>query len=196
MKKICIIEGHPDNLKKHFCHALADEYEIGAKSEGHEVVRINVADLEFDALKSEEEYREGFIPDEISKSQKIILSSNHIVIIYPLWLGGMPSKLVAFFEQLMRPNFAYDADNMFDKKLKGKSAHLIVTMGMPAIIYKIFYGSHSIKGFITGVLKFVGISPVKTTFIGEVASKRTNHKKWLEKANEFGKNKPKLLGIF
>ena len=44
---IVIIQGHPDPSEEHFCHALAESYEAGAKQAGHEVRQISVARLDF-----------------------------------------------------------------------------------------------------------------------------------------------------
>ena len=33
--------------------------------------------------------------------------ADHVVILYPLWLGSMPALLKALLEQMLRPGFAY-----------------------------------------------------------------------------------------
>lgn len=42
----------------------------------------------------------------------------------------------AFFEQVLRPGFAfrYREGGLLEKKLKGHTAHIIVTMGMPTLL--------------------------------------------------------------
>jgi putative NADPH-quinone reductase len=50
--------------------------------------------------------------------------ADHLVIIYPLWLGSMPGMLKSFFEQLLRPGFAFApaaGRGMPRKLLKGRS---------------------------------------------------------------------------
>ena len=54
------------------------------------------------------------------------------------------------------------------KLLKGRSARIVVTMGMPAFFYRIYYRSHSVKSLKRNILEFVGVSPVRTTLIGMV----------------------------
>ena len=34
------------------------------------------------------------------------LGVEHLVIVFPLWLGDMPAVLKGFFEQVLRPGFA------------------------------------------------------------------------------------------
>jgi len=93
------------------------------------------------------------------------------VILYPLWLGDMPALLKGFLEQLLRPGFAIKAGaGLGAGLLRGKSAHLVVTMGMPALFYRFYFGSHSVKSFERNILKLVGVKPVRHTLIGSVES--------------------------
>jgi hypothetical protein len=41
-------------------------------------------------------------------------------------------------------------------------------MSTPAIVYRVFYGAHTVKSLERNILKFCGIDPVKTTLIGDV----------------------------
>jgi putative NADPH-quinone reductase len=59
MTKICIIQGHPDNGKEHFCHALAKTYKDGALAHRHEVHTIDIASLKFDLLRDPNEDQNG-----------------------------------------------------------------------------------------------------------------------------------------
>jgi putative NADPH-quinone reductase len=52
--------------------------------------------------------------------------------------------------------------------LVNKSVRIIVTMGMPAVAYRFFYRSHSVKSLQRNILAFVGAGPIFTTFIGLV----------------------------
>ena len=115
--------------------------------------------------------------------------ANHIVILYPLWLGDLPAMLKALLEQVARPGFAIEAqDNgRYRKMLKGKSARVIVTMGMPAAAYSLFYRAHSVKSFKRNILQFVGISPVRISIIGSVGGSEGNHGKWLRKIERLGR---------
>lgn len=50
----------------------------------------------------------------------------------------MPALLKAFFEQALRPGFAMStsAKGGWTKLLSGRSARVVVTMGMPAFVYR------------------------------------------------------------
>ena len=54
------------------------------------------------------------------------------------------------------------------KVLKGKSARVILTMGMPGWFYRWFYGAHALKLLKRNILHFTGVTPVRSTIYGMV----------------------------
>ena len=171
--KIALIQGHPDARGGRFCHSLGEAYAQAAREGGHEVRTVDVARLDFPLLRSAVEWQEGAPPEPICKAQDTIEWAQHLVIVFPLWLGDMPALLKGFFEQALRPGFAIgetEAGRIGRKLLKGRSARLIVTMGMPAFFYRVYYRAHSVKSLKRNVLEFCGISPVRTTLVGTVDS--------------------------
>ena len=190
MKNIVIIQGHPDKSHTHFGHALAQHYVDGAQQAGHQVQIIQVAQLDFPWLKSDEEFEQGEIPSSLKPAQQAIAQADHLVFIYPLWLGDMPAILKAFLEQVFRPGFAIGKADDKQRQgglLKGKTARSVVTMGMPAFIYRWFYCAHSLKSFKRNILKFCGIKISGETLIGLMghASKQRNQA-WLDKMRQLG----------
>ena len=96
--------------------------------------------------------------------------------------------LKAFLEQAFRPGFAIQqtgAGTFRSKLLTGKSARVVVTMGMPALIYRWVYRAHSLKSLERNVLAFCGIAPIKETLIGSVDTIDDN-RSWLEKMWQLG----------
>jgi putative NADPH-quinone reductase len=171
VKRILIIQAHPDAENRHLNHVLADAYVAGATEAGHEVRVLAVAELEFPLLRSAQDWKEGVVPAGLEGAQADIKWAEHLVFFFPLWLGGMPALLKGFLEQVARPGFAfkYERDNPFGVKgLKGRSAHLVVTMGMPALVYRWFFFAHSVKALKRNILAFIGISPIDDTVIGLV----------------------------
>ncbi len=190
--RILIIQGHPDASVTHLCHALARQYREGAESAGHEVREINVAQLDFPLLRSKHEWEKGELPDSLVQAQASIGWAQHIVLFFPLWLGEMPALLKGFLEQVARPGFAftYDADNPFGRKgLKGRSARVVVTMGMPAVVYRYFYRAHSLKSLERNILGFIGIAPIRATLVGMVESlDEATAKRWCKKLRALGRD--------
>lgn len=179
-RKILIIDGHPDPDRIRFIHALADAYAEGATVSGHEVRRIEVATLDFPILRSRSDWTDGTPVAAIRDSQEAIRWADHILFFYPLWLGDVPALLKAFLEQVARPGFALEQGKMPRPLLKGRSARLVVTMGMPAFFYRFYYGAHSVKSFERNILKLAGIKPVEHTLIGGVEGEGEAREQWLD----------------
>jgi len=187
IRKVLIIGGHPDPDPARFIHALGDAYATGAK--GHRVRQFKLAELDFPLLRSAADWMEGAPPASIASAQADIAWADHLVILYPLWLGDMPALLKAFLEQAMRPGFAlrYREKGLPEKLLTGRSARIVVTTGMPAFFYKFFYGAHSVKSLERNILKFVGIRPVKRTVIGLAGTDEALRCAWIGKMEALGK---------
>lgn len=189
-KRIAIIQGHPDPGEAHFCHALAAAYETAAQKAGHEVRRITVAGLDFPVLRSKTEFETGTPSPDIAQVQADIAWAEHVVLIYPLWLGTMPALLKAFLEQVFRPDFAFDigtSSTSWKKRLKGKSARIVITMGMPALVYRWYFGAHSLKSLERNVLGFSGFGPIRESLVGMVEAKSgKGRERWLRKMAAYG----------
>jgi putative NADPH-quinone reductase len=181
-RRLAIIDDHPDPDPGRFVHALAESYAKGAAAAGHEVRRIKIAELEFPLIGSRHDWEGDYLPTDIRHAQEAIAWAEHLLILYPLWLGDVPALLKGFLEQVMRPGFAFveREGRLPDKKLKERSAQVVVTMGMPALFYRAFYGAHSLKSLERNILKFVGISPVKHLLIGNVEGDAKAREGWLE----------------
>lgn len=190
VRRIAIIQGHP-SAGAHFCHALADAYAEGARAGGHEVRRVEVAALDFPLLRGKDEWEHGAVPPGLRPAQEAIEWAAHLVIVYPLWLGTMPALLKAFLEQTLRPGFAFsyrqDRPGAWDKRLTGRSARIVVTMGMPALAYRWVFGAHSLKSLERNILHFVGIRPTRASLVGRVeAIGDAGLGKWLDRMRALG----------
>lgn len=188
-KRIVIIQGHPDSAGKHLCHALGDSYSRGAQENGHAVEQIDIANLDFPFLRTKEDFEQGTLPPALVRSRDLIGAADHLVFVYPLWLGDMPALLKAYLEQIFRPGFAFQyRERGFPlKRLKGKSARIVVTMGMPAAIYRWYFAAHSVKNFKRGILGFSGIGPIRTSLFGMVeAAPYAARRRWLDQMRLLG----------
>lgn len=173
-RRILILDGHPDPDPGRFCHALAAAYAHGAAGEGHLVHRLNLADLDVPPLTSRAEWESQTPSPAVAAVQDDLLWAEHLVIIYPLWLGDVPARLKGLLEQVLRPAFAFHGEAVSPGagRLKGRSARVIVTMGMPALIYRTVFLGHSLASLKRGVLGLVGFRPVRDTVIGGVETRR------------------------
>jgi putative NADPH-quinone reductase len=100
--------------------------------------------------------------------QEAMQHADHIVFVYPLWMGDMPALLRGFLEQVTRPGVVMDEPGRLfgNGRLSGRSARLIVSMSMPALVYRWGYGGSGLKTMRRMVLGRAGIRPVRTTLVG------------------------------
>jgi putative NADPH-quinone reductase len=189
-KKVLIIDGHPDAVAEHYLHALSTAYRDGARAGGHTVRSIVVSELAFPVLRSKNDFETGSPASAIRECQEALSWADHVVILFPLWLGSMPALLKAFFEQLLRPRFAFSpvTDGGCGKKLLiGKSARIIITMGMPALVYRWYFRGHALKALERNILGFCGIGPVRACVIGPVESmSQAGRGNWLARIQHLG----------
>ena len=103
----------------------------------------------------------------------------------------MPAVFKAFLEQVLRPGFAIGkagSGKMGEKLLTGRSARIVVTMGMPTFFYRWYFHSHSLKNLERNILAFCGIGPIKTSLVGMIEGQDDSvREKWLEKMRTLGR---------
>jgi putative NADPH-quinone reductase len=170
-KRILLLQGHPDPAGGHLLHTLAGAYAEGARSAGHTVEQIDITQLDFPLLRSQKQWTDEPLPPVLQPAQDAIGRAQHLALFFPLWLGDMPALVKGFLEQVARPGFALKPEegNPFGAKgLTGRSARVVVTMGMPAALYRVYFRAHSVKSLERNILGFVGIAPVHSTLIGLV----------------------------
>jgi len=194
-KHVVIVQGHPDPQHRHFCHALAEAYAVGAREAGHDVVTVDVAQLDFPLARSREDLESGTTPEAIRQVQDALTRANHIVLFYPVWNGAMPALLKGFLEQTFRSSFVFpDAkpnerlgfSSYFSqrKALTGKSGRVVATMQMPAFVYRWYFHPHPEKN----TFRLSGIRPIRESLIGlvEVPGGR-KREQWLAKMSALGR---------
>ncbi len=167
-RHVLIINGNPDCAPERLSSALCDAYRQGAEAAGCTVRRIDVGNLHFSLLRDAGRFSAAPQDQAIIDSQDAFLAADHLVFIFPLWLAAPPALFKAFMEQLACGEFLLGAQKRGfpSGKLKGKSARVIVTMGMPALAYRWLFGAQGVKAFNRGILGLSGVGPVKTSYFG------------------------------
>lgn len=167
MARIVIIVGHA--LTGTYCEALAEAYKRGAESSGHQVSLFNTATMTFDPiLRGAYRTLQPLEPD-LAAAHAAIDASDHLVLIFPLWMGTLPAILKGFIERVIQPDIFEPArTGKFTTPWKGKSARVVITMGMPAFIYRWYYGAHALKMLKRNILGFIGVAPVRSTLFGSI----------------------------
>jgi putative NADPH-quinone reductase len=92
---------------------------------------------------------------------------------------------------VLRPGFAFSTLELGKwpvKFLRGKSARIVITMGMPAPIYRWYFHAHSLRSLQRNILKFVGFGSIRSTLIGNVAGlSKDQRMQWLDNLRALGR---------
>ncbi len=186
MAKITIVVGHA--RKNTLCEALANAYAEGAKAGGHDVSMFVTSRMTFDPILHYGYEKEQPLEPDLKAAHQSIFAADHLVFVFPLWLGTLPAILKGFLERILISNLVEPMKKgKFLKPLNGKSARVVVTMGMPGFVYRWYYGAHSLKMLKRNILKFVGISPVRSTIFGYVEGVSAARRDvWLEQMTALG----------
>lgn len=189
MKKVLIINGHPD--KESFNHVLHKSYKDGALGAGKDVKEIILSDMQFNPnLEFGYRKRMELEPDLLLAWEKIQWAE-HIVWIYPTWWASMPALLKGFIDRLFLPGFAfqYQEKSPFPKGLlAGKTSEIITTLDTPVWYYKYVLGASGTKILRTSILAFCGMKNKRITYFATVRnSSEGKRKAWIADVAELGR---------
>ena len=120
------------------------------------------------------------------QAQEDILWAEQLVFVFPIWWGATPALLKGFFDRTFLPGFAfkYREDSPFPEQLlKGRTAHLLVTMDTPPWYYRWVYRMPGLHQMRKTTLAFCGIKPRKTLTFGPIlGSTERQRETWLKQA--------------
>lgn len=187
-KRILMILGTPKSTG--LCHALADAYVQGARSEGHVVRLLQLGELEFDPVLHDGYDQGQTLEPDLLEAQRLIHWAEHLVFVYPVWWGGLPALLKGFFDRVFLPGFAFryrGQSQLWDKLLSGRTADLLVTLDTPPWYFRWMYGAPAHRQMTRTILGFSGI---KTRRLAEFAPVRPSSEEqrqgWLRRAEMLG----------
>jgi putative NADPH-quinone reductase len=189
MAKVLILTGHPrpDSL----CAALAGRYAEAARAGGHEVRERSLATTAVDLEPPDYRRRDESPADWVREAQADLTWCDHLVIVAPMWWGGLPAGLEAWLDRVLLPGFAFRWHRTgmgWDRLLKGRSARVILTMDTPPLVLRWLWGRPILRRLKTQVLGFCGFAPVRFTTFGVVkTSTPETRAKWLAEAESLGR---------
>jgi putative NADPH-quinone reductase len=151
---------------------------------------LHIARMNFDPILREAYVRAQPLEPDLAEAHRAILAADHLVIVFPLWLGSMPALLKGFLERILQPDLIDGhRAGKFVQLLKGKSARVIMTMGMPGLVYRWWYGAHALQALKRNILEFLGVSPVKSTLFGMIeAVSAEKRREWLSEVEALGRD--------
>ena len=188
MSKIAIVVGNP--MRNSYSEGLGKAYLRGAEAGGHDAKLFLLAHMKFDAILREGYRREQPLEPDLVAARQALQASDHLVFVFPLWAGDMPAIMKGFIERVLQPDLLAiqkSGGKASWKIFKGKSARIIMTMGMPGWFYRWYYGAHALKLLRRNVLHLIGVKPVRSTIYGMVeAVGDQTRKQWLREVEALG----------
>ena len=166
MPNCLVLCGHP--LAPSFSAALADRYASVLTEAGIATKRIDLARMDVPASPVSRLPDDAEMQGDIEGFWQDLLWADHVVIMHPLWWGGMPAKLKALFDVVLQSGKAYRYEGHSPLPLgllKGRSARLVVTSDTPGWFMALAYGNAHFRAVKNQILKFVGFGPVRMTHL-------------------------------
>ncbi len=181
---------HP--APRSFNHALADALAEGARGAGHAVTRLNLSDLRFDADFGQAGYKGAKPPEpDLEAALAAIEAASHVVLVTPMWWGGLPAKAKGFFDRAFLPGRAFDPRirkaGLPKPLFAGRTARLVMTSDTPGLWFRLMYGQAMRKQVERQILSFCGLKPRGFTHFSPVEhSSDAVRARWLERARAIG----------
>ncbi len=187
-KKIFILLGHPD--KDTYSGAVADAYQEAAIEAGHQVVRSNLGELQFDPILHKGYKEIQALEPDLVAAQEAIKEADHVVVIYPNWWVTMPALLKGFFDRTWLPGFAFNFNKetkKIEQHLKGKTGRVIVLSGTHTFFQTWWKFGDFTNEIQHGILGFAGIKTAISVFGPCEKVDDTCRDKWLESVRKLAR---------
>lgn len=187
MARIAIIVGHA--RKDTYCEAVGEAYRLGAEAGEHKATLFVTSKMTFEPILHEGFTKIQPLEHDLQVAYNAIMEADHLVFIFPLWLGTLPAIFKGFLERVLLPDLVEPSKKgKFTKILKGKSARVIMTMGMPGFVYHWYFGAFALRMLKRNIPGFIGVSPIRSTVHGmiEAVTQEKRHS-WLAAAEALGR---------
>lgn len=190
-RRILVADLHPARLS--FSASLAQAYRTGAESAGHQVRTTKLSEMSFNPDFGQSSFRAAPpLEPDLQTFRDSLTWAEHVVLILPMWWGGLPAKTKGLFDRTLLPGYAFDPRQkrmgLPKQLLAGRSARLILTSDTPGWLFPLLYRSalkHQIQRQILG---YVGIKPTGFNHFSPVEhSTDVLRARWLARTEALGR---------
>ncbi|WP_375173946.1 NAD(P)H-dependent oxidoreductase [Pseudooceanicola sp.] len=189
-RKILLLNGHPAETSLN--HALSDAYEAKANAVGHDLRRINLREMTFDADFGQAGLRNAKpLEPDLERFMDNLTWAEHFVLVTPLWWGGLPARLKGVFDRALLPGNSFDPRQkrlgLPKSLLKGRTARVIMTSDTPDWALRLLYRRAMQVQLKRQILGFVGLNPVSFTHFSPVEhADERRIATWISRAGSLG----------
>ncbi|MBB5722034.1 putative NADPH-quinone reductase [Loktanella ponticola] len=190
-KRIFVLNGHPASAS--LSKMLAEKYVDAATRAGHDIRVLHLHDLDFDPDFENAGYSvvKPLEPD-LETVQQDIDWSEHIVLLTPMWWGGVPAKLKGLIDRILLPGAAFDTRKTTRlglpmPMLGGRTARVIMTSDTPNWFFRLVHKNAMVRQLRGQVFAFVGIKPTRVTHLSAASQpKPATVAAWSRKVADLG----------
>jgi NAD(P)H dehydrogenase (quinone) len=181
-RKTLVFLGHPD--QQSFCGAMAERALELDLARGNDVELLRLADLHFSAPVSRRAEDDRAPEPDVLRFRDAIRAADHLVLIFPIWWGGMPGRFKSLLELALTPGFAFQYvpnSIRWRRLLTGKTAELWATMDTPPWFYRTIYRDAGISELRRNTLEFCGVKVTRVRRFGSMRiSTQGQRQGWLD----------------
>ncbi|WP_444898030.1 NAD(P)H-dependent oxidoreductase [Microbulbifer sp. SSSA005] len=186
MKNILLLNGNPK--KNSFVKQLSDVYESEAKKQAN-VRRYNLSEMDFNSNLEfgYDDYQ--VLEDCLYEFQEALKWAQHIVVMSPIWWGGLPGKLKGLIDRSFLPGITFKFESGSAEPiqlLKGKTSRIILTMDAPTE-YLEEQAKSVLEQLDRFTLQYCGFSKAEVSLFGSmIMSDKNQQDSWLKTVKALG----------
>ncbi|MGJ8546577.1 MAG: NAD(P)H-dependent oxidoreductase [Sulfitobacter sp.] len=189
-KRIFILNGHP--ARASLSHHLAETYGAAAQGAGHEIRVMHLHDMDFDPDFGFAGYAQTKpLEADLEQALENLRWCEHVVMVAPMWWGGVPAKLKGVFDRAFLPGTAFDPRQMKlgtpKPLLAGRTARVVLTSDTPDWFFRLVYRYGLIHQLRAQVFGYVGIKPVALSHFAAASHPKPERLgRWVKKVAALG----------
>jgi putative NADPH-quinone reductase len=190
-RRILVADLHPGRLS--FSAALAQAYRAGAEGAGHQVRTATLSDMAFNPDLGQSGFRNApALEPDLDAFRSALTWAEHIVLVAPMWWGGLPAKAKGLIDRTFLPGYAFDPrqrrNGLPKPLLAGRTGRLILTSDTPGWAFWLMYRNalrHQVR---RQILAYVGIRPRGVTHFSPVEQSTDQIRaRWLARTEALGR---------
>lgn len=189
--RILVADLHP--APQSLSAALARAYLTGAQAAGHETRLATLSGMSFNPDFGQSSFRNApALEPDLQTFRDDLTWARHVVLVCPMWWGGLPAKAKGLFDRTLLPGYAFDPRTrrmgLPKTLLSGRTSRFILTSDTPGWAFSLMYRSALRHQVQRQILAYIGIKPSGFTHFSPVEhSTDTIRARWLTQTEALGR---------